>query len=478
MFERLLTSDIDDLERREREREAADRAYNDALTSLDAALQRVPEMPHPPPAPDEQQITPLNERWAIVDAVPSPAGWRGRLARFVWHVVEPVFARQQAFNSILVDHINRNVPVDRETRKAIESTLTVMRDQLTALATFQSHLIRYVQQITPYVDTKDREVAGLMLGLQGAISGVGDELLKRWESMVAREQRFEARTAALAESQAELRTALGSVQHATQSLKRELERRPPGNVEASAFENELRAASREPRAADLNAYKYVGFEDQFRGSQDEIRKRLTEYVPLFAGARDVLDVGCGRGEFLDLLREAGVIARGIDINAEMVEVCRARGLDAATADALGALEEAADGSVGGLFAAQVVEHLEPNYLLRLLDTAFHKLRPGSRIVLETINPACWFAFFESYIRDITHVRPIHPETLKYLLTASGFQQVEVSFRAPYPEHEKLQPAAGGGTDVADLIETVNANAEKLNRLLFTHLDYAAIALRP
>jgi SAM-dependent methyltransferase len=475
MFERLLTSDIDDLKRRERARQDADRAYNDALTALDAALQRVPDMPHPPPPPDEQQITPLNERWAVIDGVPSPGGWRGRLARFVWHVVEPVFARQQAFNSALVDHINRNVPVERETRKAIESTLVVFRDQLTALATFQSHLIRYLQHITPYVDTKDREVAGLMLGLQGAISGVGDELLKRWESMIAREQRFEGRTAALTASHDELRTALASVQQATQTLKRELERSAHG---AQGVDQHPEHPEHLVHPAHLDAYKYVGFEDHFRGSQDEIRRRLTEYVPLFSGARDVLDVGCGRGEFLDLLRSAGVAARGIDINAEMVEVCRARGLDAATGDALGWLERAGDGSVGGLFAAQVIEHLDPQYLLRLLDTAFHKLRPGSRLVLETINPACWFAFFESYIRDITHVRPIHPETLKYLLTASGFQQVEVRFRAPYPEHEKLQPVSGGGTEVADFVETLNANAEKLNRLLFTHLDYAAIAVRP
>ena len=92
-----------------------------------------------------------------------------------------------------------------------------------------------------------------------------------------------------------------------------------------------------------------------------------------------------------------------------------------------------DQSLGGLFAAQVVEHLEPRYLTQLLDLAFDKLRPGAPIVLETINPACWFAFFESYIRDITHVRPLHPDTLKYLLVASGFQTVDIRYRAPYPE---------------------------------------------
>src|SRR6185369_7345906 len=84
------------------------------------------------------------------------------------------------------------------------------------------------------------------------------------------------------------------------------------------------------------------------------------------------------------------------------------------------------------------EHLEPSYLMRALDVAFHKLRPGSPIVLETINPTCWFAFFSSYIRDLTHVRPIHPETLQYLLRASGFERVEIRYSAPVPEHMKMK----------------------------------------
>jgi O-antigen chain-terminating methyltransferase len=233
-------------------------------------------------------------------------------------------------------------------------------------------------------------------------------------------------------------------------------------------------------APTVDSYKYVGFEDRFRGAPEEIRRRLTDYVPDFSGASDVLDVGCGRGEFLDLLREAGVKARGLDLNHEMVEVCRARGLEAAEGDALGYLRAQPDASLGGLFAAQVVEHLDPSYLMRTLDAAYHALRPGSRIILETINPACWFAFFESYIRDLTHVRPIHPDTLKYLLTASGFQRVEIRYRAPYPEREKLQPVAldaDASPAARAAADTLNANAERINRLLFTHLDYAAVAVR-
>jgi O-antigen chain-terminating methyltransferase len=177
----------------------------------------------------------------------------------------------------------------------------------------------------------------------------------------------------------------------------------------------------------------------------------------------------------------------VDLNDEMAAVCRARGLEATAGDALAYLVAQRDGSLGGLFAAQVVEHLEPDYLMRLLETAYHKLRPGSTIVLETINPACWYAFFSSYIRDLTHVRPLHPDTLRYLLVASGFQKVDVRYSAPFPEESKLQPMRlprSASTDrsaataaLGEAATVFNENVSKLNGLMFTYLDYAVIGKR-
>ena len=90
----------------------------------------------------------------------------------------------------------------------------------------------------------------------------------------------------------------------------------------------------------------------------------------------------------------------------------------------------------------MVEHLQPDDLLRFIELAARRLRPGGVIVLETINPASWIAFFESYIRDLTHVRPVHPDTLRYLLIANGFQQAEIVWRSPTPESARLQHAGG------------------------------------
>ena len=146
----------DELLRRKRQREESDSRYDEALTALDAALWTAPEFPHAPPALDETQVTPLNTRWEILRARPvSPSGWRGRVAQIVWQLVEPLFAEQQAFNSALVDHVNRNIQPQRETSKSIETTIATLKQQVERICAFHSTLMQYLQRITPFVNSKD-----------------------------------------------------------------------------------------------------------------------------------------------------------------------------------------------------------------------------------------------------------------------------------------------------------------------------------
>jgi hypothetical protein len=201
----------DDLEALKEERAAADRAYNDALTRLDRAIQRLPvDFPQPPPVPDEHQVTPLNTLWKIV-APPASGLKRGMIAG-VRRAVAPLFEQQQAFNAAVVDHVNRGVPVARETRASIDSTLTVLRDTIAELVRFQSLLVELLQQVTPYVDTRDRDVAGLLRGLSGAINAVADEVLKRSEATLVRDRRHEMRVDALEATVAALRDELAALQ--------------------------------------------------------------------------------------------------------------------------------------------------------------------------------------------------------------------------------------------------------------------------
>ena len=479
--ERLL----DRLARLEREREDADQQYNDRLTSVDRSLLKRPEFPHPPPAYDEAQITPLNQSWNILpDGDPAVDGsLKGRLRGFIWRLIGPPLTTQKTFNAALVDHVNRNVAAHRETERAIATTIELVRQQTEAHVQFQAALIRLLQSVTLYVDTRDRQVGGQAETVNAAISALSDDWLKHWESMLAREARFESRNPALVAAYEEVKEKATLAQQSAVLLKRQVEQLVREGLHVnSAAESASQPAAHAP---NLESFKYVAFEDRFRGSQHEIRQRLEDYLPVFAGASNVLDIGCGRGELLDLFRSAGIGAHGIDTNQSMVQECRDRGLSAECDDAVAWLERVPDQSLDGLIAIQVVEHLEPSYLTRLIELAFHKLKPQAPMVLETINPACWVAFFESYLRDVTHRWPLHPETLQYLVQASGFTTVNVQYRAPVPGSDRLQqvpvplstPESELNPTVTDLVDVVNSNVNKLNARLFTFMDYAVVARR-
>ena len=208
---------------------------------------------------------------------------------------------------------------------------------------------------------------------------------------------------------------------------------------------------------------YFAYESRMRGPTQRIRDRQRAYVDDFRDAGPVLDIGCGRGEFLGLLREAGIEARGVDIDPDMVAYCRGEGLEVEQAGAIEHLETLEDGALGGIFAAQVVEHVPAPELVRLLELAAAKLRPRGLLVAETINPLSPIAL-RNYFADLTHAQPLVPETLELLARQSGFATVEVRF-ANEPEERLIEPAD----------PTIAANVRRLNELLFAPLDYAIIA---
>ena len=475
----------EDLKRLYAERKAADRAYNDALTALADALQQLRDLPHPPPPYDDRQVAALHGLSdPLAESPTAGAGWRARLRARVQRMVAPMFERQKAFNAALVDHIDRNAATHREVPRAVAASIELIRGELERLFHFQHRLVQFAAEITPYVDTKDREVSGLMRRINEDNAEFAANLATRVLPRLDR-----------------LSDEIDTWQHVIAALKRDRAALPtmpalqaaPGDpaqpAPAGGVTPAVPPAASVPLATEGQSYRYVAFENRFRGSMDEIRARVAAYVPQFEGASDVLDVGCGRGEFLDLLRERGISATGVDINQDMVELCRARGLQVVQGDALAHLEQLGDGALGGLFAAQVVEHLEPSRLLAFIDAAHRKLRPGAPLALETINVASWSAFFRSYVRDITHMRPVHPETLQFLVRTAGFRNAQIVYRSPYPEEERLRhvegvPAAAASdaagdpaADLARVSAVLNRNVETLNRLLFAEQDYAIVAER-
>jgi len=210
------------------------------------------------------------------------------------------------------------------------------------------------------------------------------------------------------------------------------------------------------------------FESQFRGSADDLKSRYADLAARFDGCSPVLDVGCGRGEFMELLAERGLEVRGVELDRALVEAAVARGLAVSHGDGLEALGEAADGSLGGIALIQVAEHLSQQQLVNLVLLAFDKLRPGGRIVLETVNPQSLYVFARAFYLDPTHDRPVHPAYLTFLFRQAGFAGVEIDWRSPPPGEEILQLTGEARHD---------ANVERLNRLLFAPQDYALIATR-
>lgn len=180
----------------------------------------------------------------------------------------------------------------------------------------------------------------------------------------------------------------------------------------------------------VGALDYARFAERFRGSEEFVKAGQRFYVPYFAACKDVLDIGCGRGEFLELMREAGVSARGIDLSRESVNLCRSKELQAEEADLFAYLAKLPDASLDGIFCAQVVEHLPPAQLPEMIRLAAEKLWRGGVLVIETPNPECLAIFATHFYLDPTHRRPIPHALLAFYMEECGIGHIEIHRRSP------------------------------------------------
>jgi SAM-dependent methyltransferase len=303
-----------------------------------------------------------------------------------------------------------------------------------------------------------------LIGLQGALADAQD---KEWDALGSNHvglifKSLEWRVDKLAAEHEDVKLLMKKFILLREKLDRLL----------AVLEERKEPAAEEVRdiLAPLEDWRYAGFENRFRGGPDDVKKQLRQYVPYFSKGGPVLDLGCGRGEFLELLRENGVEASGVDLNGQMVDICLDKGLLCRKGDILESLAECKDGSLGGIFSSQVIEHLPPAYLKKLIETGLHKLVPAGTLILETVNPLSVFALVQVYYLDLSHHNPIHPQALKFMLESAGFEGVELSFSFLL-ESERLQPLPGADESTALL----NRNIDSLNDLLFAPVNYAAIA---
>jgi O-antigen chain-terminating methyltransferase len=250
-----------------------------------------------------------------------------------------------------------------------------------------------------------------------------------------------------------------------------LERRPVAPAAASA---PVAAGATAAAASDAGGIDYLAFEARFRGSEETVAARQQEYLRHLEGRRRVVDLGCGRGELLELLRDAGVPAYGVDTEPDFVALGAEKGLDVRAEDVLAHLEGLAEGAVDAIVASHVVEHLPPPVLARLVAAAAERLPEGGVLIMETPNPESLVAGSINFHRDPTHLRPVHPDTLRFMCESAGFAAAEIVRLSPVPDAERLPLPAPGDEPLARHVDRL---AERLNAVVYGFQDYAVIARR-
>ena len=288
---------------------------------------------------------------------------------------------------------------------------------------------------------------------EGALARYSEDIQKRlWSNVDEMQKR-------LWEDLAKLRAETDAIVHAElRVLRQKISAVKPAEAPVANVAAPSATASPAPQ---FDSIDWLRFADRFRGSEEAVRQRQQLYAARFAGSTGVLDIGCGRGELLTVLRDAGVGARGIDLNDDSIALCQSQGLDAEKADLFSYLESLPDSSLGGLVCCQVVEHLPPELLPKLMRLAHAKLRPGALIAVETPNPECLAIYATHFYIDPTHRHPIPPALTSFYLEEAGFGRVEV---------ERLSPAVETMPSVAEL-------PEKFRKDFFGGLDYVAFAVK-
>ena len=405
----------------------------------DAATNRLPGAAVPVPVPEP----------APVADPPVAVGMRGRTranaGRVLRRVMRPALASLQAeltVTRVRVEALEQQVRTLGELQ-ALLSQLGDISHRLNSMNVNQELLKGELRQVLATIDR-----LGTAIAPGAGLDGAGVRFAELRERVYGLERRLRTLVSAAA---SEPKTAVPEVG-------------PAPN----------RAAAVDDVASDL--FDYAGFEQRFRGDPALILQTLeARYLDVLAASPPVLDVGCGRGELVALLGARGVDAYGIDLDPSLVAEGHAAGLDIRLGDVVAHLEGLEPESLGAIISTHVVEHLELDALLRFIELAASRLRPGGVFIAETPNPASLIVLGNSYILDPTHVRPLHPSLLAFLCETAGFRDVALQFYAP-AEGYWLSPV--DAADAPEWVAQVNAAFEQLNRVLFGPQEYSVIARTP
>ena len=262
-----------------------------------------------------------------------------------------------------------------------------------------------------------------------------------------------------------LRSKLGTVEKKLKSAPAQ-----PFTSESTSAQSAAPAA--DSSGSDYEDIDYFDFENHFRGSIDSIKKSQEFYLKFFRGKKKVLDIGCGRGEFLSLMQDNGIPAEGVDIYEPYTEYCNMKGLKASCGDGVDFLIKSE--GVDGIFVGQVVEHLKPHQIISLCNTAYERLEEGGCIVIETPNPTSLSIYTNAFYIDPSHMKPVHPLTMQYYLEKAGFGDIGIIYtESSRPPYSIPELKCGNAEDTAEFNEAM----KRVSDMLFGSQDYAIVAVK-
>lgn len=415
---------------------------------------------------------------------------RNLIRRLVRFGLADEFAAIQKFNTHVVQLLNQS-------KAALDHFALSQRD-------FNVRLANFGQKIIPVVDGKVFEA---YTTLDATICKSTGLLMNRMDLIFSeidgRQETFENHIQAIDQGMTELNQWLHNTAKTLDEFRAQLDRsmleyrqglrlqhkkleqlqhdrslQPlvPGSQEVDS--RRLPPSDQSPSSPPLDEYSYFLFEQDHRGDTSDVKARFASYLPLFTKG-PVVDLGCGRGEFLELMAEKQIKAVGVDLNRDMVSACQERGFEVMHADLLSYLASLEPNSVAGIFAAQILEHLQPQTARLMIEESYRVLAPEGILVVETINPTSGYALVHNFLKDPTHQWPYHPDTTAFLMQIVGFTEVQLEYRSPVDSKLKLASITNSGLEEMPVITKalceLNHVIDKLNTVLFGDCDYAAIA---
>jgi 2-polyprenyl-3-methyl-5-hydroxy-6-metoxy-1,4-benzoquinol methylase len=365
----------------------------------------------------------------------------------------------------------------------------LLKEYFTNERDYQAHLVRFLNDIAKYTDARDAQnfwelvrkidvdttkalerIERIADEQSGDIRRVERELIENVDSL---RRDLSGQLTAIQGAFAQQRAQIETVESVASGAEKIIAKLAVANVAHLPAAAEASSLS-ENRAG----YSYLLLENRFRGSEEEISRRVEPYAEVFSGVnKSVLEIGGGRGELQRIFKARGIDSYMVDVDAAMVEAASASGVRAQLGDGIAHLRSLEDHSIAGVIALQVVEHLTRAQLEELMDLSRRKVVAGGHVIFETINPQSVLALSSNYFRDPTHIFPMHPDTLKYMMELAGFASAEVRYLSPVAAEAQLREVPISeymSPQWAYSVELLNHNVKQLNSLLYGYQEFCII----